>query len=181
MSQPSLRHLTATGFIARGNRTLLHWHRKNQLWLPFGGHIEPGEDPVQCVLREAEEETGIVCRVLHRAPELDFSDPPQIPPPFTILVEQASDGQMRHEHVDLIYFLVPADPASEPDLTRDGTMRWFTREELEAGAAVSVSEGQPPVVPPLDVRELGVAAIVAAKAASPAGRSAGRDAAGLRE
>ena len=28
-------------------------------WLGIGGHIEPGETPMQCVLREALEETGL--------------------------------------------------------------------------------------------------------------------------
>ncbi len=34
-------------------------HRLAGLWLPAGGHVEPGEDPADCARREAAEELGI--------------------------------------------------------------------------------------------------------------------------
>ena len=37
-------------------------HRKAQLWLPTGGHVEPGEHPRTTVRREAAEELGIQAR-----------------------------------------------------------------------------------------------------------------------
>ncbi len=53
------RHFTATGFVVHDDSIALHWHPKVKAWLPPGGHIEPNEDPVQAVLREIEEETGL--------------------------------------------------------------------------------------------------------------------------
>ena len=50
------RHFTATGFVVDGSRTLLHWHKRLEQWMPPGGHIELNEDPVQAVLREIEED-----------------------------------------------------------------------------------------------------------------------------
>lgn len=38
---------------------LLVDHRNAGLWLPTGGHVEPGEDPSETVRREAAEELGI--------------------------------------------------------------------------------------------------------------------------
>lgn len=38
---------------------LLADHRKAGLWLPTGGHVEPGEHPAATVRREAREELGI--------------------------------------------------------------------------------------------------------------------------
>ena len=58
------RHFTATGFVVQGSRTLLHWHKRLQQWMPPGGHIEPDEDPVQAVLREIQEETGATAEVI---------------------------------------------------------------------------------------------------------------------
>ncbi len=63
-----LRHMTVTGFLVFGGRVLLHWHRRNQLWLPMGGHIELNEDPIQAVLREVLEESGVEAEVLPTAP-----------------------------------------------------------------------------------------------------------------
>ncbi|MHB8375756.1 MAG: NUDIX domain-containing protein, partial [Dehalococcoidia bacterium] len=57
------RHFTVSGFVVERGQTLLHWHRKNGMWLPPGGHVEPGEDPVQAVEREVLEETGIAAEV----------------------------------------------------------------------------------------------------------------------
>ena len=56
---PVTRHFTATGFVVHRGRVALHWHPKVKAWLPPGGHIEANEDPVQAVLREIEEETGL--------------------------------------------------------------------------------------------------------------------------
>ena len=81
------RHFTATAFVVRGSRTLLHWHRRLQQWMPPGGHIEPDEDPVQAVLREVREETGLVAEVIATAGPLPFAYPDQLPAPYTILVE----------------------------------------------------------------------------------------------
>jgi len=45
-----MRHFTATAFVVDGPRTLLHWHKRLQQWMPPGGHIEADEDPAQAVL-----------------------------------------------------------------------------------------------------------------------------------
>ena len=58
------RHFTATAFVVCGDSVALHWHQKVKAWLPPGGHIEPNEDPVQAVLRETMEETGIEAEVV---------------------------------------------------------------------------------------------------------------------
>ncbi len=50
-------------FLTRGERVLMleRLRPPNQgLWNGVGGHIEPGETPLQACLREVEEETGFV-------------------------------------------------------------------------------------------------------------------------
>lgn len=161
-----LRHMTATGFLVWDGKVLLHWHRKNRLWLPFGGHIEPGEDPVQTVLREVEEESGIAAEVIPHAPRYPFDEPRQLPPPVTILLERATDGQTWHEHIDLIYFCRPRHGVSGLALDRDPTLRWLSEAELVANVPVAPTPDEPPVPIPLDVRTLALEAIRAARAAA---------------
>ena len=50
-------------FLTRGAQILMLHRRKppNQgLWNGIGGHIEPGEAPLACALRETREETGFI-------------------------------------------------------------------------------------------------------------------------
>lgn len=47
---------------------LLTDHKKSGLWLPPGGHVEPGEYPRQTVEREVREELGIEAQFLMENP-----------------------------------------------------------------------------------------------------------------
>lgn len=49
-------------------QVLLVDHRKAQLWLPSGGHVEPGEHPRITVEREVEEELGCRAEFIQETP-----------------------------------------------------------------------------------------------------------------
>lgn len=155
----SQRHFTATGFVVLEDRVLLHWHRKNRLWLPFGGHIEPGEDPVQAVLREIEEECGLQTEVLYSGEGFGIRNLPVVAPPVVILVEPTTDGVTEHEHIDLIYFCRPVAGDCVPATDADPTIRWVAEQELEQNAPVSPLSDVPAAAVPEDVRLLALAAI----------------------
>src|SRR3972149_5979525 len=99
-----IRHFTATAFVVRDNATLLHWHRRLQQWMPPGGHIEPNEDPVEAGLRGGHEATGLVAEIITAGAALPFDYPEQLPPPYTILIEEIPGPGEPHKHIDLIYF-----------------------------------------------------------------------------
>jgi 8-oxo-dGTP pyrophosphatase MutT (NUDIX family) len=156
---PTTRHFTSTGYIVHRDAVLLHWHRKLKTWLPPGGHIEPDEDPVQAVVREACEETGIEVTVVPTTSGFRFAYPTQIPPPLAVLEEDIADPVIGpHRHIDFIYLL---RPVQEPPETIDG-WRWVGRPDLEACAPIESPEGGM-VAPPEDVAELGLRALEAAK------------------
>ena len=148
------RHFTVSGFVVDDRRTLLHWHRKNGMWLPPGGHIDPDEDPVQAVVREVREETGIACEVAQHVAPLSFEAPAQIAPPYAILMEDIAEGP--HQHIDLVYFLRPA--AGVPASPREGFV-WVGEEQLRTGDALPLADCSPEMPVPDDVRALGLAAI----------------------
>ena len=151
----SARHFTATGYVAWRGLILVHWHSKVQALLPPGGHIDPNEDPVQAVLREVLEETGLSVEVLPSDSPLPLEYPSQILPPETILVEDIQDpvsGQ--HQHIDMIYFCRPLGSIEGLNVG----WYWVTEEELVRGSPVLTSDG-PFSVPPEDVRLLGLRAI----------------------
>ncbi len=106
------QHFTCTGFVVEGDKTLLLWHQRLQMWVPPGGHLEADEDPVTAVLREIREETGLEADVLPLSQTFPFSYPGQIVPPYTILLEDSPEPGEPHKHMDLIYFCRPANNAS---------------------------------------------------------------------
>ena len=53
------KHLVAYFAVVDGQHILLVDHKNAQLWLPTGGHVEPGEHPRATVLRELMEELGL--------------------------------------------------------------------------------------------------------------------------
>ena len=144
------RHFTATGFVVHRGCVALHWHPKVKAWLPPGGHVEANEDPVQAVLREVEEETGLEAAVVPTAPRLDLRYPEHVQPPFTIMIEDIHDPvQGYHQHIDMIYF---CRLSGEPGALNDG-WRWVDRETLRAGAPITGGPGPSEAVPE-DVRVL---------------------------
>ncbi len=138
------RHFTSTGFLVRDDRVLLVNHRKLRMWLPFGGHIEPGEDPVQALHREAREETGFDIEVVGERPEIRQRWLHVLPAPETILLEDIEPG---HVHIDLIYFVRPVGGVQRLAASEHSEMRWFDRQALCDPALTD------------DVRRLGARAI----------------------
>jgi 8-oxo-dGTP diphosphatase len=54
------KHLVSYFAVVDGQHILLVDHKSAQLWLPPGGHVEPGEHPRETVARELLEELGFV-------------------------------------------------------------------------------------------------------------------------
>ena len=142
--------MTTTGFVVRDMQVLLHWHRKVRAWLPPGGHIDENEDPVQAVLREIQEESGIQAEVVPTGPRLDLAYPTQVPAPFTIMIEDIDDpDEGCHQHIDLIYFCRPTN-ATGP--LNDGWI-WVSKQALAESVPLERAGGRPEP-PPDDVRLL---------------------------
>jgi 8-oxo-dGTP pyrophosphatase MutT (NUDIX family) len=153
------RHFTVSGFLVEGDRTLLHWHRKLGIWLPPGGHIERDEDPVQAVLREVLEETGITAEVVTPRAPFRFSNVEQLPQPYSLIVADVVEGDATHQHIDFAYVVrpVPGAPIAEP--TEPHAFQWVTEAELRRGDPLPVASCGVDMPVADDVREVALAAI----------------------
>ncbi len=155
---PMQRHFTVSGFVVEDHRTLLHWHRKLQLWLPPGGHIERDEDPIEAVKREVLEETGITADVVPSAGTmLAFSNIPQLPPPLAIIVADVAEGP--HQHIDMSYALRPR--AGVPNIApeKDHGFIWVSEQQLRTNEHLQLSSCGVDLPPSEDVRVIGLRAI----------------------
>ena len=149
---PFKRHFTATGFLVFNGSVLLHWHAKVLEWLPPGGHIEPNEDPVQAVLREIKEETGLRVEI-YGTPYLKESGgfPCAIAEPRHILIENIDDPvDGVHQHIDMIYACKPKMDISD---AFDGWI-WVGIEDLIKEKSFITPSGEL-ISPPEDVKVLG--------------------------
>ena len=133
----------------------LHWHSKIQAWLPPGGHIAENEDPVEAVVREIAEETGMATKVVQITPPFELAYPKQVQPPLTIMVEDIHDPVVGyHQHVDMIYVCRPTGAVSPLPLG----WRWVSQTELADGVSLVRDDGSAEP-PPKDVRVIGLHAL----------------------
>lgn len=152
------RHFTATAFVVHEGKTLLHWHRKLQQWMPPGGHLLPDEDPVAGALREVLEETGIEAELVPLTLTFGFDEPAQLQAPFTILIEDSAETGEPHQHIDLIYFSRPRPGASHEPSAPDDTLIWVSEAQLLASEPLPLlGDGPRPVAE--DVRLLALEAL----------------------
>ena len=59
MKQTTLCYIERDGQYLMLHRTKKEHDENHDKWVGIGGHIEPGESPMDCVLRECREETGL--------------------------------------------------------------------------------------------------------------------------
>ena len=62
------KHLVSYFAVVDSDHVLLVDHKNARLWLPSGGHVEPGEHPRTTVLRELAEELGFAAGHAIEAP-----------------------------------------------------------------------------------------------------------------
>jgi 8-oxo-dGTP pyrophosphatase MutT (NUDIX family) len=117
-------HLVAY-FVLRDDQdgsVLLVDHIKAGLWLPAGGHVEPGEHPVETVRREVAEELGIPAVFFPRLGER---------PLFLTVTETVGSLAERHTDVSLWFVLDSSrGQVFTPDLGEFRGIRWWTPQEV---------------------------------------------------
>ena len=103
---------------------LLVDHRKAGMWLPSGGHVEPGEHPAGTVRREVVEELGVPAVFAPRFGER---------PALLTVTETVGAPEDRHTDVSLWFVLSGSrDQKLIPDLVEFRAVRWWTPQQVAA-------------------------------------------------
>jgi 8-oxo-dGTP pyrophosphatase MutT (NUDIX family) len=120
------RHFTATTYVVRGDETLLHDHERLDLWLPPGGHVDRDELPHEAALREVREETGLRVDLVAAVDDIAGADVRSIPKPQHLQLADVNvhDGEVGHQHVDLVFYARAENRAVEPGAGELPADRW---------------------------------------------------------
>ena len=112
-------HVTASAIVVGSPGVVLHLHKRLNMWLQPGGHIDAGESVDQAALREAREETGLQLR--HLMNELNNL------PRFIHL--DVHPGPRGHTHLDVRYLLVADNETFAPAEGESKEVKWFSFDE----------------------------------------------------
>lgn len=122
---------TVEVFIVHKNKVLLRKHDKFKIWLSVGGHIEPGEDPVEAAIREVKEETGLDIDLVGNNKIFKSEDHSrELLPPVAVNRHPISKT---HEHVVFVYFARSKEgiikPTYKGDLSEE--CKWCSKGDLK--------------------------------------------------
>jgi 8-oxo-dGTP pyrophosphatase MutT (NUDIX family) len=112
------KHLISYFAVVDGEYLLLVDHINAELWLPTGGHVEPGEHPKATVLREAKEELSIDGEFLNEKP-------------LFLTITETVGKTAGHTDVS-VWYVLRGDRSAELsyDRTEFHAARWFHKDEV---------------------------------------------------
>lgn len=100
LSLPAKRCLIANMFVIHEDKVLLVHHRKLNLWMAPGGHVDEGESPHLTAERECYEETGLRCQAVEPYFPRDTQRELFIPNPVHSHIHWMSEENYRRRQQD---------------------------------------------------------------------------------
>ncbi len=116
-------HLTASAWITnqQQNQAVLLHHKKLDIWVQPGGHIDSSDESLQAAsLREAQEETGLKQLKITSTDIFDLD----------IHLIPARKLEPEHWHLDVRFLFVAEQPHLEVSQESNAVV-WFGRSEIE--------------------------------------------------
>lgn len=136
-TDPNQHDLTVTAYILKLDsadpKALLHMHKKLNILLPIGGHVELDETPWQALAHELTEESGYILD------QLRVLQPPSRIKKMTKVVQHPYPLSMNthdipgsHFHTDIEYgFVTTQEPRLSVGENESADLQWVTRSELQ--------------------------------------------------
>lgn len=118
--------LTVSAYIVHEGKVLLMHHKKLNMWLQIGGHVELHEDTDEAILREIEEECGVEVEFLEPIDHIKATK--SLRRPHFLNLHNVTNT---HKHLDLGYVCLVLSPTCRlaPEEAHD--IGWFSKEELD--------------------------------------------------
>lgn len=124
--------LCIEAFIVNDGAVLLRLHEKYNIWTGPGGHIDPGEDANEAVLREVWEEVGLKVELVGPTgwKKADTETNLDLVPPVFVNRHKINDT---HEHSAFIFVAKSNSREINPQTEADKGVKciWVSKEDLD--------------------------------------------------
>lgn len=124
--------LCIEAFIVNEGAVLLRLHEKYNIWTGPGGHIDPGEDTNEAVLREVWEEVGLKVELIGPAgwQKTDTASNIDLVPPMFVNRHKIND---KHDHSCFLFAAKSTTREVTPQTEEDKGVEciWVTQEQLD--------------------------------------------------
>ena len=104
--------------------------KKYDIWIQPGGHIELNEDPLQALVHELEEETGLHesdYRVIELNDQPTLRKTKTLPQPININVHDVNDT---HKHIDMCFLVQSSSDRFNPSEGESTETGWFSLDDI---------------------------------------------------
>src|SRR3989344_3624969 len=119
---------TVNVFITYQNKVLLIFHKKHNMWLQIGGHIELNEDPDEALFREVKEECGLEIEIIGARPNFESPGVKSLYAPAFVNIHDINET---HKHTALVYFAKATSDKVILSEREHNDIRWFSKEDLD--------------------------------------------------
>lgn len=131
------RHFVTSVFVVNEGETALHEHKKLEMMLPPGGHIDRDELPHKAAEREVYEETGLEIEIKGRNQDLgEFRWSSEIPAPQYLALDDVvvKKDEPIHQHINMVYFAESSHKSIEPkedDEVSPDKWYWIDSDDIQ--------------------------------------------------
>ncbi len=101
------------------------------MWIQPGGHVEQFENPLECIIRETIEETGIDLSPFFTTTPIGEQKLLPLPKFFFEEIVPPHGEQPKHFHLDCMYHIELPEQRVTREEAGANDIGWFTLEETE--------------------------------------------------
>lgn len=115
-----------SAFIFHQQKLLVVHHKKLEMWLPVGGHVEDGETFEEALVREVQEEVNLKIKIAQAYPQFEQSATNHIP----LYIHSGMEKNKKKIWLDYVCFC-SAIKSLKLQKSELNNYKWITLQDIE--------------------------------------------------